>query len=455
MKNSLLTFLVLTLTCGVPAQLVQPNDFEYQGAFRLPDAGDRPATFEYGGMAMTFRPDGDPGGSGDGFPGSLFVMGHPRLAYGELPDGNQIAEVTIPKPSKGKNLEQMSQSAFVQSFHNAAQGLFKNYEEIPRVGMEYLNTPATGPLIHLAWGQHFHEDERERIPTHAWIDIDLSSPNPRGSWYIGNQSFYCVNGYLFEIPAAWAHEHVGGRLLATGRFRDGGWSGQGPALYAYRPWTDDRGTPAADGTRLDEVELLHYANSRETEDVVSNSLRGYQHPDEWHGGAWLTTSSGKTALLFAGTKGTGSKYWYGWINPSGADIPCVETAFVNDFPTCRQADGSPCPQSDLGGCEGHNDYRGWWSSRFNAQFILYNPDDIAKVAAGEAEPSSPQPYASLNLDEYLLLSTEHGEDGMLGVGPQRRYRISAVAYDRGNDLLYVLEPFAEYAKPLVHVWKIK
>jgi hypothetical protein len=184
-------------------------------------------------------------------------------------------------------------------------------------------------------------------------------------------------------------------------------------------------------------------------------MRGYQHPDEWHGGAWLTTTSGKTALLFAGTKGTGAKYWYGWVNPSGPDVPCVETAFVNDFPTCRQADGSVCPDSDLGGCQGHNDYRGWWSARFNAQFILYNPDDIAKVAAGDAEPSSPQPYASLNVDEHLLLSREHGEDGMLGAGQQRRYRISAVAYDRGNDLLYILEPFAEYAKPVVHVWKIR
>ena len=43
---------------------------------------------------------------------------------------------------------------------------------------------------------------------------------------------------------------------------------------------------------------------------------------------------------------------------------------------------------------------------------------------------------------------------MLGTGVQRRERISAVAYDRNNDLLYVLELYADEAKPVVHVWRI-
>ena len=46
----------------LPAGAILPDDFTYLGAFRLPDDGDRPRTFEYGGSAMTFRPDGDPGG---------------------------------------------------------------------------------------------------------------------------------------------------------------------------------------------------------------------------------------------------------------------------------------------------------------------------------------------------------------------------------------------------------
>jgi hypothetical protein len=44
---------------------------------------------------------------------------------------------------------------------------------------------------------------------------------------------------------------------------------------------------------------------------------------------------------------------------------------------------------------------------------------------------------------------------MLGSGPQRRYRLGDVAYDRENGLLYVLELFADGAKPAVHVWRVE
>jgi hypothetical protein len=260
---------------------VQPADFQYLGAFRLPGDGERPATFAYGANAATFNPDGDRNGRNDGFPGSLFIMGHDRMAYGELPNGNQIAEVDVPAPVVSKDPEALTQARFLQPFREAARGLFTEYDELPRVGMQYLNSSATGPKIHLAWGQHFHEDPADQGPTHAWIEPDLSHPNPRGAWHVGQESPYAVNGYLFEIPAEWADRHASGRCLATGRYRDGAWSGQGPALIAYRPWTNASGAPAAAEARLEATVLLKYANSRETEDVVTRSLRGYQHAVLW------------------------------------------------------------------------------------------------------------------------------------------------------------------------------
>ena len=434
-------------------QLVQPADFAYLGAFRLPGSEDRPQTFAYGGHAMTFCPNGDAGGRNDGFAGSLFVMGHDRLPYGELADGNQIAEISIPAPVNSKDLGAMNTAEFAQSFTNAARGLFTEYDEIPRVGMQYLDAPGVGSILFLAWGQHFHEDSAKQVATHAWIATTLSKPNWKGAWFIGDVSFYSVNGYVFDVPAQWANENTGGKFLVTGRYRDGGWSGQGPALYAFRPY-DANGTGAANNAHLECVTLLQYETSRNSEDVVSKSMRGYQHADEWEDGAWLFTKSDKSGVLFAGTKGVGAKYWYGWANPAGPEVPCIETEFVNEFPTCRKADGSLCPKSDLGGCAGHNDYRGWWSSAFSAQFILYSPDDLAKVASGGMQPWEPQPYAAVKLDQQMLLNPAHVEEDMIGRGVQRRFRIGSVAYDRAHDLLYVLEPFADGAKPVVHVWRI-
>lgn len=432
-------------------EVVDPAHLEYLGAFRLPGGEDRPQTFGYGGNAMTFNPDGDPSGAQDGFPGSLFITGHDRLPYGELLDGGRIAEVSIPIPTLSRNVTELLQAGFLQGFTDVLAGRFARLDEIPRIGLLYLNYPVTGPQVHVAYGQHFETDPAS--PTHGWFSPNFSSPDFQGEWFLGGQSFYSVNDYMFEIPSAWADAYVQGRVIATGRFRDGGWSGMGPVIIAYRPW-DANGSPPSNGASLDSITLLQYAASTETENFTERSLSGYQHPDEWNGGAWLTTASGKSAVLFVGTKSNGTKFWYGYVNPAGPELPCVDEE-ITDFPTCRMADGSVCPQTDFVECSGHNDYRGWWTTHWDTQFIFYDPADLARVATGELSPWEPQPYAVLDIDEQLFFNPSGVELDMLGSGDQRRYRIGDVAYDRANGLLYVLELYADGAKPVVHVWKVQ
>jgi hypothetical protein len=435
------------------AELLQAGDFEYLGAFLLPGGEDRPKTFAYGGNAMTFNPDGDGGGEVDGFPGSLFVMGHDRIAYGEVPDGNQVAEVSIPVPVIGKNLEELNTAEFVQDFENVTKGAFTALEEIPRVGMTYLNRPETGPLIHITWGAHLQTREEA---SQGWFNPDLRNASLHGFWYLGKQDPFSVTGYLFEIPADWAETFAGGRMLASGRYRDGGQGGMGPALFAYTPWRAD-GSPVENGTHLAEIPLLQYENAYATEEFV-RCLNGYSHADEWEGGAWLTTADGKSAVLFAGTKATGEKTWYGYINPAGTDKVCVDR-HITDYPTCRTADGGVCPEADLVGCcdeEGGTcaSMRGWWSNRFDAQLILYDPDDLASVATGKLESWQPQPYAVIDIDEHLFLSPPEWDLITVGSGDQRRFRIGDVSFDRQNGLLYVLELYADGGKPVVHVWRV-
>lgn len=433
--------------------VVSPDQFHYLGAFRLPGGWDRPETFAYGGNAMTFNPDGDPGVK-DGFPGSLFVMGHDRLAYNDLPDGNQIAEIDIPAPIISKDLEGLNTAGFIQDFTDVTAGHFKNLEEIPKVGMQYLNDPTTGPKIHLAWGQHLQPPD---VASHVWFDLDLTSSKMEGEWFIGDQDLYSVNGYMFDIPKEWADTYTEGKVLATGRMRDGGQGGMGPTLFAYKPWNEDGSAPRS-GSHLEETTLLLYESAYNTEEIT-HAMNGYQHADEWEGGAWLTTSSGDSAVIFAGTKASGDKYWYGYMHPDGPDEVCVD-AHITDFQTCRLADGSPCNSSDLSGCCDEESgtcvsMRGWWSTRFDAEIIFYNPADLAKVALGKMEPWEPQPYAILDIDEFLLLSPPEWDETMVGWGDQRRYRIGDVAYDRENGLIYILELFPDEAKPVVHVWRIE
>ena len=431
-----------------PTALIQPEDLAYLGAFRLPDGAERPFTFEYGGNAMTLIPRDAIAGH---LPGGLVITGHDRLPYGEMTNGGQVAEITIPQPVISNDVYAIPMAEFIQPFSDVARGQFMGLDELPRIGLAYLDHPSSGPFIHITWGAHFQEDEANR-PSHAWFSPDFSNPNFQGEWYLENVNLYSANGYLFTIPEGWAEKFTQGRLLASGRYRDGGWSGMGPNIYAYQPWQSDGSVPGNE-SQIPAIQLLAYQNSEMAENF-DQALNDYSHADEWEGAAWLSTKTGKMAIIFTGTKATGEKTWYGWRNPQGAEFPCIETELRNQFTTCYLANGSSCPAEDLNGCSGHNDYRGWWSSEFEAQILFYNPNDLAMVAAGMMEPWQPQPYVVMSLEDVLFKNPDQVETEMLGDGLQAIHRIGAATYDSQHGLLYVLEMFADGAKPVVHVWQV-
>jgi len=390
-------------TPGAPpasGQLIQPTDLVYQGAFRLPDVpgGDeRSWMWSNWASAMAYYPDGDPANPADGYPGSIFGVGHDQTQY--------VSKISIPIPmiSPGKNVNDLNTAETLQDFRDIRGGLF-GYMEMPRVGLAYLppqGEQASGKL-YFAWAPHL--DEGATHPSHGWAELDLARPNPAGPWRIGDYWNYITGDYLFPIPQAWADVYTSGMYLATGRFRDGGQAAQGPSLFAIGPWNE--GNPPAPGSTLSTVPLLLYG-SVYTEG--SPTMDGYHHSDEWSGGAWLTIRD-KSAVIFMGTKGTG-ECWYG--NPKG---PCLD-------------------------CED----RGWWSTGFEGQIIFYDPADLAAVARGEIETWEPQPYATLNVDEYLY----HIESG------QQKHHLGATSFDRERGLLYVFEPLADGDKPLIHVWRVE
>jgi len=432
-------------TMGDASMLVQPSDIVYLGAFRLPDnveGAEEYQGWEYGGGALTYRPTGDARGPKDGLPGSLYGAGFEPMKF--------VSEISIPKPviSSSKNPGELNTAVTLQGFSDVGGGYFDTFVELPRMGLCYLSIPETGEKIHLSMGQH-HQDEM--VPTHAWFDLNLKSPNTRGAWWLGNQSLYSTNDYMFQIPKSWADKHVGGRYLASGRYRDGGWSGKGPTLFAYGPWLS--GNPPKNGERLKEVPLLLYTQTG-VNSASDYYLNGYQHPDEWEGGAWLTTKDGRSAVIFVGTKGTGEHYWYGWINPNSPKKPCVFEE-ITDSETCFNADGTPCAPDIAKECSGHNEDRGWWSSDYSARIIFYDPSAFAAVAAGKLAPHQPQPYIVLDIDRYLFLPNPTADPNITGTGDQRKYRIGGTAYDREHGHIYVIERFADGVKPVVHVFKVR
>ncbi len=396
------TFLLLSLAATIAqAQRIQPDHLTYLGAFRLPLEGSQ-SNWGYSGHAMTYYPSGDPSGSADGHPGSLFGIGH---AWHMM-----ISEITIPAPviSTTKNPDELNYARTLQPFTDVRSGVdsIHVFEEIVRVGMEYL--PARGEQtsdkLHFAWGAHFQEDE-QNVASHMWSEMDFSGR--AGPWRVSGASLYSVNDYMFAIPEEWASTHTQGRQLATGRYRDGGWSGMGPCLYAIAPW--QHGNPPLSGAVLQSTPLLQYSTTY-YEDPDDYRMTGYHNSDEWTGASWLA-AGGNQAVVFVGTKGVGDSAWYG--DPMG---PCLD-------------------------CED----RGRWSDAFEGQIIFYDPSDLARVADGEIDPWQPQPYAVLRIDEHLF-----GVDSS-----KQKYHLGASAYDSEHRLFYVFEFLADEDQSLVHVWHVE
>jgi hypothetical protein len=402
------------------AQRLLFSDFEYKGVFRLPDTSGG-SSWEYAGYAMTYYPGGDPSGPSDGYPGSLYALGH---------DHHQlISEISIPVPiiSASKNTSELNTATTLQVFSDITNDLFGDLE-IPRAGIAYL--PAQGDQtsgkLHFCWGQHFQNFE----PSHGWCELDLLNPETAGPWHFGPYTNYVTNDFLFDIPQAWASLNTPGQMLVSGRFRDGHWGGLGPALFAYGPWND--GTPPASNATLSSITPLLLYGTQEAggiEITLSDTMKmtGFKEADEWSGGAWLTSGT-QSAVLLAGTKATGN-CWYGFAN--GVVYPTDSDA--TEFP-----DVPDWPYDD----------RGWWSEEINGQFMLFDTDELAKVAAGTLNTYDPQPYATLNIDSYLY-------DPGFDLNQGKRYLLGGICFDRENGLLYVFERNADDDKGLIHVWQLK
>ncbi|MEA3349002.1 MAG: hypothetical protein U9Q82_00100 [Chloroflexota bacterium] len=399
--------------------VILPDELVYLGAFRLPGESGG-SNWEYSGHALTYFPDGDPDGRDDGFPGSLFGVGHDHQLY--------VSEISIPEPVISKNLEDLNTATTLQPFADITGGAITEELALPRLGLEYL--PAQGQQttgkLHFSWGQHIQDFE----PSHGWAELDLSNPQPAGSWVFDGFSNYVTNDYIFEIPAEWAAANVGGQLLASGRAREGLWSGRGPALFAYAPWQD--GNPPSDGETLTSLTplLLYGVQEPTIPDLVSDesmAMNGYADADHWLGGAWLGAGD-KSALIFVGTKALGNE-WYGYANGVEWEYGCDENNSCPEMPAW--------PYDD----------RGFWAEDYQAQIIFYDPSDLAAVARGEMETWQPQPYATLPLGEYLLAPE-------LDFANYKHDFVIAAAFDRANGLLFVVERLADGYKSVIHVFRV-
>lgn len=411
---------------GSPGDRLQAADFTYLGAFRLP------ADFNWGARGLCFYP------AGDGGAGSLLVTGfellydpaHPGEAcsnpawdcgayYGEVAipalahpaDWNDLAEANILRP-------------LTQFDGDLAATVHREYvfvddiAFVPRRGSQSQDKLYGSLSVWYAEGA-FGEDT---FPT-IWM-ANLDGSGARGVFHVGPEATPYhgrkMGAYLFDVPAWYANQFLGGRTLVTGRSRgtpsnavdpvttNGG--SQGPTLFAFDPWDND--APAGD---LDALPMLYYRVSfpgcagPNVGDAADCDYPDYTMCDEWTGGAFVENDT-LQAIMLVGQKGLGDNCYD--EPPTVCDDPCFD---------------------------GH----GYHCYPYERQIIFYDVAAIGEIAAGSREPWTVLPYAIWRPTEFYL-------------GTSTCWNTGGMAFDRINRRLFIAERGLEGDTNVIviHVWSL-
>ena len=366
------------------------NSLSYLGAFLLPNDGmSEQEMFSYGGEAICYNANNN----------SLFITGHNWYA--------NVAEITIPEAIVSKDKSDLNKAQIINDFKNIKGNLFNKWTmEIPRVGLEVVDDS-----LFFCFGQHYEEDTK--LGTHGYTELNLSKADKVCAT---GDYLYSTNDYMFSIPKGYV-DSFGGNDLLTGRFRDGGWSGMGPSLFAV---SSQDIINAKSNQSIQAIPIIKYQDSYNGDD--GSKMSDYAHADSWTGGAFVSCDTGDS-IIFAGTHSYGYT-WYGFSNGVVYPTDGDENTVYPDVP------------------EYPYDERGWWSNDFRACIALYHTRDAIKVYNGEINPFEIQPYEFIDISEYM--NAERDETDMQYLG--------GVAYDNINNRLYILELFADEDRPIVHVF---
>lgn len=293
-----------------PEQLIQPLNFEYKGAFKVP-IESTPSSWAWGMndstvQSLTYYPGGDKSGPNDAYPGSLFGGGH---VYQKA-----ISEISIPVPviSKDHKPAALNRATTLQPFADITGGLMT---KIPvdgqgSVTVHYL--PGTPEKLMWVGYQAYNVSGCDVTPyTFGWSDLTLSSPNAAGLWKMKTGTPGSTAKSMMTVPE-WFTESdpaIKGMTLGVWRSRPGGLcTSFGPSLYLTNPRSAGPNPP--NKTEFKDVYALGYSSTEEAYQYApshgSQSYPGYQAGDNWGGGAFLEAGN-RRALVFVGTKALGIK----------------------------------------------------------------------------------------------------------------------------------------------------
>jgi hypothetical protein len=404
---------------------LQPADFIYRGAFRLPDE------FNWGARGLSYHADGNGGA------GSLLVTGF-ELPYDPAHPGESCSnpawncyaffgEGAIPSPTAQANWEKLPQATLVGQMKAFDKGLVstvhreyvfvEDLEYVPRRGSQ--TSDKLYGSINLWYAEGVMGEKS--FPT-IWFS-NLDGTGAQGMFHVGpDRPPYHgrkMGSYLFSVPEWYAKRYLGGRTLLTGRSRGTPATGseeitinggsQGPTLFAFHAWDNDK--PAGN---LDALPILYYrvkfpacagpnVGNRDQCDYP-----GFTMCDAWTGAAFVD-DGGKRAIVLLGYKGLGGN--------------CYDEPPTQCHDPCSTAHGYHCQP-------------------YERQIIFYDVHELGRSALGRQDPWTVLPYAIWRPSQFYLTNRPCWNAG-------------GMAYDHRNKRLFVVERGLganETNATVVHVW---
>lgn len=376
-------------------QRLQPADFSYLGAFRLP------REFDWGGRGVSYYP------AGDGGQGSLFVLGfeaQPAL----------FGEVSIPAPARTPDWEQLPiarllrgpvefDGTLIEDTLDASTTFAGDVEYVPRRGSQ------TSDKLY-GCADWWYAVSEETFPT-VWFS-ELDGSRPRGMFAVGSAEapFHGnrAGDYLFTAPAWYAAEYLGGRTLVIGKTRGAFGGSMGPTLIAFHPWETEN--PAGN---LDAIPLLWYpldfaCASPNVSDRSRCLYPDFTMCDKWFGAAFVERGEHR-AVLLVGIKGLG---------------------------------GNRYGQPEAGDC---NPYQGYHCDPFERQVIFYDVEELGQAALGQRDPTDITPYTIWRPAELYLGDAAGQTCGEMG----------GMTFDAAGRLYVVEKGMGNANSAVVHMWGVR
>jgi len=390
--------------------LVYSYNFNYLGAFRVPNGLIGTDQFSYGGQSIAYNPINN----------SLFVTGHKY----------HVAEISIPTPIIATNLTSLNTAKVLQNFSDVTEG---NMKKIAANGEEISGEVKIGGLLvygNKLIGTSYETYGTSAVLSHFASGLNLSTTGDfAGMYAVGSSpsvptaSF--VDGYMTKVPANLQTKLGGPALTGHGIISIMSRTSFGPAAFSFDPSKLGIDTPVA------ATPLLYYPMSHSTLNPPIGTGEGGASASQFFTQATMisgmTMVNGSRSVLFFGTHGIGN---YGY----GAPTIIPEYDGLNPCPGSETL----CMYDPFGKGKGPHAYP------YIYQVWAYDSNDLEEVKNGTKKPWDVMPYAIWTLPLTAVSSYVYP---------------GAATYDPVTQRLYIVTPDSDKiasssSLPVIHVFSV-